>query len=171
MSRKRTACVGNVFRTRKQPDGSYLCSVCGKPLTGGGRRYCSDACTDIAYIATNPSWARAKVYDRDKGICAKCGVDTERLENVLRWAGSSDTDDDRHEMWRFITALKKKMGFTMLHMWEMDHILPVSEGGGLCGLENLQTLCIPCHRAETKELVRRRAAAKRGTPLFYGELK
>jgi hypothetical protein len=26
------------------------------------------------------------------------------------------------------------------------------EGGGGCGLDNLQTLCTPCHRVETEKL-------------------
>ena len=43
------------------------------------------------------------------------------------------------------------------HYWEADHIIPVSEGGGLCGLENMQTLCIQCHKAETRELAKKQA--------------
>lgn len=46
-------------------------------------------------------------------------------------------------------------------LWEMDHIKPVVEGGGGCGLDNLQTLCIPCHRAETAALAARRAQERR----------
>jgi 5-methylcytosine-specific restriction enzyme A len=34
------------------------------------------------------------------------------------------------------------------HRWEADHVIPV-EDGGLSALENLQTLCIPCHREKT----------------------
>jgi len=52
------------------------------------------------------------------------------------------------------------MGFNRGHLWEMDHIRPVSEGGGLCGLDNLRTLCVPCHRDETADLARRRVAEK-----------
>lgn len=44
--------------------------------------------------------------------------------------------------------------------WEADHIVPVSEGGGFCGLENLRTVCQPCHRAETAALAGRLAAAR-----------
>jgi len=29
--------------------------------------------------------------------------------------------------------------------WQVDHIVPVSKGGGGCGLDNLQTLCNECH--------------------------
>lgn len=41
--------------------------------------------------------------------------------------------------------------------WDADHIVPVIEGGGLCGLENYRTLCHPCHKAATKALAGRRA--------------
>ena len=47
--------------------------------------------------------------------------------------------------------------------WEADHIVPVCEGGGLCGPENYRILCIPCHRGVTKELARRRAKRKATT--------
>ena len=31
------------------------------------------------------------------------------------------------------------------HLWEADHIVPVKDGGGCCGLENYRTLCRKCH--------------------------
>ena len=31
-------------------------------------------------------------------------------------------------------------------LWDADHIIPVKNGGGCCGLDNLRTLCIPCHK-------------------------
>ena len=35
---------------------------------------------------------------------------------------------------------------------QADHITAVAEGGGDCGLDNLQTLCSPCHKTETETL-------------------
>lgn len=32
------------------------------------------------------------------------------------------------------------------HFWQVDHIKPVSGGGGQCSLDNLQTLCTVCHK-------------------------
>ena len=46
-------------------------------------------------------------------------------------------------------------------VWEADHVVPVSEGGGLCGLDGYQTLCRSCHGKESGELRRRLNAAKR----------
>jgi 5-methylcytosine-specific restriction protein A len=54
---------------------------------------------------------------------------------------------------RGICAICKVEGLS----WEAHHIIPVSEGGGQCGLENYQTLCIACHKIETAKLARRRA--------------
>lgn len=40
-------------------------------------------------------------------------------------------------------------------LWEVDHIVPVVEGGGECGLDNLQTLCLACHKAKTAAMRKR----------------
>lgn len=37
---------------------------------------------------------------------------------------------------------------------EVDHILPVARGGGVCGPQGLRTLCHDCHLSLTKELHR-----------------
>jgi len=52
--------------------------------------------------------------------------------------------------------------------WEMDHILPVVEGGGGCDCTGYRTLCIPCHKAETAKLAARRAAARKKKPAPSG---
>ncbi|MDE1177999.1 MAG: HNH endonuclease signature motif containing protein [Edaphobacter sp.] len=45
-------------------------------------------------------------------------------------------------------------------LWEADHIVPVVEGGGECDLENIQTLCLRCHRKATQSLRERRRSLK-----------
>lgn len=45
--------------------------------------------------------------------------------------------------------------------WDADHIIPVIEGGGQCGLENYRTLCVPCHKKVTKDLARRLALKRK----------
>jgi 5-methylcytosine-specific restriction endonuclease McrA len=49
---------------------------------------------------------------------------------------------------------------TRRSLWDADHIVAVSEGGGECDLANLRTLCLKCHQRATAEL-RARKLAKR----------
>jgi 5-methylcytosine-specific restriction enzyme A len=48
--------------------------------------------------------------------------------------------------------------------WEADHITPVVEGGD-SGLENIRTLCRPCHRSVTSAL-RERLRLRRSSRCF-----
>ena len=45
-------------------------------------------------------------------------------------------------------------------LWQADHVVPVWRGGGVCGLENLQTLCAACHGQKTKQEAQERAEAQ-----------
>ena len=149
--------VSKKYPWRQDALGNRLCALCGKPISSKSRKYCSKICQDTVYIECEPHFAHAKVRRRDKCVCAICGCDTRKLERIMRHA--------QHMMepwrgWRELRAIRRAMGFTCAHYWEMDHIQPVAEGGGSCGLENLRTLCIPCHRVETAQLRARLAVKK-----------
>lgn len=60
-----------------------------------------------------------------------------------------------------IDRLRYHPGVSLGALWQADHRIPVAEGGGSCGLDNLRTLCHWCHTRETAALKRRLAAAKR----------
>lgn len=45
--------------------------------------------------------------------------------------------------------------------FQLDHILPVSDGGGLCGPENYRLLCLDCHKRVSAEGAKRRAALRK----------
>ena len=81
-------------------------------------------------------------------------AETVHLMDAQYWA-EHETDQWLAE--RFGKAAEAADG----HTWEADHIIPVVEGGGLCGLQNYRTLCLACHRKETAALARRRAEARR----------
>lgn len=49
----------------------------------------------------------------------------------------------------------------VISFWQADHIVAVAEGGGECGIDNLQTLCTPCHKRKTAELAARLALKRR----------
>ena len=89
-------------------------------------------CSDEHRAINTPAIMRRWVFRRDQGVCARCGLDTKTLPRTYRG-----------------------------HHWEADHILPVSEGGGLCGLEGYRTLCRGCHGRVSGELRRRLNERKR----------
>lgn len=122
---------------------------------------------------------RDAVWNRDGGYCAVCGVDTTRLSLWLKsipmidsrkpWKyGRLDAHTKRafrrvlgrHRMRAFV-LLGRLWGVVLDHtrmsLWDMDHVVPVAEGGGECGLDNLRTLCLKCHRIETTALAGRLA--------------
>ena len=161
----RSASISKKYPYRRDADGNRICAVCGEPCS---LKYCSEACRDKAYVRCWPDWARYMVAKRDHGICAKCKCDTEKIARILKAAHEMITGCSWGRCVELDTV-RTKMGFTREHLWEVDHIQPVSEGGGLCGLENLQTLCTQCHDAETRALRGRLAADRRAAepmPLF-----
>lgn len=50
--------------------------------------------------------------------------------------------------------------------WHVDHIIAVQDGGGCYGLENLRTLCHPCHLRWTAATRPLPAPREEGTPLW-----
>jgi 5-methylcytosine-specific restriction endonuclease McrA len=85
------------------------------------------------------------VRKRDRGRCAICGLDTVKLRRSIRGKG---TFEKTREL-----GFKPRKSF-----WELDHIVPLIDGGGH-DLLNLQTLCTPCHKRKTSvEAAGRRVA-------------
>ena len=122
---------------KRDADGKPLCKVCLTPCPKRRMAYCSDEC----WLRNTPSMMRDAVFQRDKGICALCGLDVRTLPPHA-WGNTR---------------------------WEADHIIPVSEGGGLCGLDGYRTLCKGpgtnnCHGKVTGELRKRLNAQKREKP-------
>lgn len=147
----------------KGPNGRGFCKWCEKEVPKGRRAWCSEECCDESSVRTDPGFARTRVFRRDKGVCAQCSIDTERVK------AEADRLMDRirevfPDLCKGVAAKNgflRGLGFTQLHLWEADHIIPVSEGGGECGLDNLRTLCVPCHKTATAQLRGRLAAAAR----------
>lgn len=139
MSTKRTAKSAGVldverFRSGQEaprgPNGRLLCRQCGTEVPPRRQTFCSKPCVHDWQMRTNPGYVRIQVAKRDHGVCALCG---------------KDTVADLPPYWR-----DRARGTG--HLWQADHIVPVVEGGGECGLDNYRTLCTACHKAETKEL-------------------
>ena len=181
-------------KTLRNADGVIVCSCgCGQIPQKPRRTWFSDECVNRWREINDPAYIRQKVFARDRGICADCGVDSEKAyrqwqanrRQVIWFIDWLERNERHNVMWvqgRMICRPYVPMthAYTMKRRkelrekwdalgnwtpgrssgWDADHIVPVVEGGGLCGLENYRTLCHPCHKKATAALAARRAKKK-----------
>lgn len=134
------------------PEGRRLCKRCLAEVPKGRQFWCGQACVQAQLVARAP---RHQVRRRDNGICASCAVDCLEVEREIRRATPERLAELRAAGWRFEGGWSARYS-----QWEADHIVPLAEGGSM-EIENLRTLCVPCHKRETAALARRRAESRR----------
>jgi 5-methylcytosine-specific restriction protein A len=126
------------------------CRWCKGEVSGRRRTFCSDACVHQWRLRSSTSYLRECVFERDRGVCAACGIDTVALRRrILRLPFGRRVIEMR--------ALRITRG--RKSWWEADHVVAVVEGGD-SNLENIRTLCVMCHRMATAELRGRRRAVR-----------
>lgn len=100
---------------------------------------------------------REQLFTLEQGKCQKCGIDANALYLRIQSLQPAERLNALiHANW-YIPKGKKALDKLLQHpkegdFWQADHIIPVAEGGGSCGLDNLRTLCTPCHQNETEKL-------------------
>jgi 5-methylcytosine-specific restriction protein A len=146
ISTKRTMRGGRVEADGLQlgPNGRALCRWCSLEVPAGRRTFCSDWCVHEWRLRTDPGYLRERVFARDKGVCAACGLDAE-----AEWRRIKRLPAGRRVGVLRDWGLKNSRRSSL---WDADHIEAVAEGGGECDLSNLRTLCLRCHRKATAEL-------------------
>lgn len=126
--------------------------------------YCSHSCAEEGRVRRGGMYSSSKIREQlfamEHGKCTKCNIDAHALFCKIKALQPAE---------RLNTLLKAKwklpktrQGTDRLLMspqehdfWQADHIVAVAEGGGSTGLDNIRTLCTPCHQAETEKLVAR----------------
>jgi len=139
------------------------CTWCGEPVTKGRRLWCSDACVEGFQLRCCPNTARAFVIRRDKNICQLCGFDTHGAESTFRRELvllRRDSTLAPYHLAIAIAELERKHHVARRVVREVDHIVPVIEGGGLCTVDQLRLLCGMCHAGVTSQLARTRAGRR-----------
>lgn len=145
------------------------CRWCGESVRPPRRSWCSDGCVS-EYQALQPDALRRAVFERDRGICALCGRDCQALETRIneRLRGLVGGNTRQLELrargrWH---RMFQRLGVPVLSfhrlarsLWDADHTVPLVEGGANT-VENMRTLCLPCHKRQTRALAGRRAAAR-----------
>jgi 5-methylcytosine-specific restriction enzyme A len=128
----------------KGSEGRNLCRWCELEVPKGRLTFCSNFCVEEWKLRTDPGFLRDRTLERDQGICALCGVDTQAAYLAIKRSRGGAR-----------VRLLQKWGLKTLNrrtLWDADHIVPVAEGGGACDLSNIRTLCLLCHRDATRQL-------------------
>ena len=133
--------------------GFRQCRWCNGSVIPPKRTFCSAECVHQHRLRTQPRYLRQCCYDRDKGICSNCGIDTKQTAKMAR-SFTTGSEELKGFLKQYNITIKRKIHKRKLGggLWDADHINPVVQGGGLCGLENIQTLCIACHKIKTKNM-------------------
>jgi 5-methylcytosine-specific restriction protein A len=141
----------NASQYRKQQNRQRgECTWCGKPVAKGRRLWCSDACVEAYRSAYDWPHIRALVRARDHGVCARCGHDTEKLSRILSGLRT-------YIAWCHMKEIVSVLGASpdyYRHAWEAHHKVARKECGDN-SLDNLETLCLECHKRETAQQRRR----------------
>jgi 5-methylcytosine-specific restriction enzyme A len=138
--RRRSVSADNWGKPDRNEAGEAVCRWCKAVVHRPRRTFCSDACVHEWKLRSSPRYVRQQVWKRDEGVCRMCGVDVRAAER--RWKRDRPPSIDRVARRRWRAARPR---------WEADHILPVADGGGECGLENYRLLCRACHAAVTSQ--------------------
>ena len=137
--------------------GDPICRWCKAPVKAPRRTFCGDECVHQWKIRSSPWYVRKQIKKRDKGTCQLCGFNVVKAHREWTRAKPSKGDRAARKAWR---AARPR--------WEADHIVPVADGGGECGLDNYRLLCRRCHVSVTSSwrLQRRacRAEAETASP-------
>jgi len=134
----------------KGPDGEKVSHQASSNETD---LFCSGSCRARFFGKRNGASLRRQLFDLERGVCQQCGFDCHDLwQNLL----TSSPERRKKKLEELAPDIKSPSKVTEGSLWQADHVVPVWRGGGLCGLENLQTLCTACHSAKTKAEARER---------------
>lgn len=163
--------------------------------------YWHEACLTAYAIAVSSKAQRLFVEKRDYGLCAGCGANAERamyramMDDLnppfygweICWVAKRHIDREFRCIANY-TAVRRRPTKPGIEDalppwigWEADHVVPLwSVDRSLSweaikhfwSLENLQTLCVACHRAKSAREAAQRADSRRPPPLvgsLFGE--
>jgi 5-methylcytosine-specific restriction enzyme A len=147
--------LGKYFPANELPkneDGFVKCRFCEKSVKPPRRTMCSAECAHEMKLRTSGKYLRECVFKRDRGICVFCGEDTKLIaRKAIELKNNRKIDELNLFLKENDISLKRKIWKKKFGggLWDADHIIQVKDGGGQCGLDNVRTLCIKCHKKRT----------------------
>lgn len=129
--------------------GFPKCRWCGGSVRPPNRTMCSPLCVHEIKLRTSANYLRKEVYKRDKGICSGCGIDTKEIAKIARNIKNKSHKKQFLKQYNINSTRKIWKYKNGGGLWDADHIIGVRNGGGQCSLDNIQTMCISCHKTKT----------------------
>jgi hypothetical protein len=133
------------------PLADGACAWCAAPLPPRRRSWCSDRCGDLFWANHWWSVARAAAKRRDKYRCKRCGTRAPVRPTRARHASEA----------AYKAAMRAWRAARKAHRVEVNHIVPCEgkhrELSCSHHLDNLETLCVTCHKTHTAGLRERRS--------------
>ena len=123
--------------------GEGFCAWCAEELPPRRRVWCSDRCNDAFWANHWWSVARTTAKRRDRYRCKRCGN-----RGPKRPAAAS-----HRTRAAYLKAMRAWRAEKKVARLEVNHIAPArgrhTQLSCVHHLENLETLCLPCHKAHT----------------------
>ena len=146
------------------------CRRCNTPMLYGIKGAFHTYCLHEYRMEVSWRYVCQQVYARDVGVCAECGLRTCRVERAaitmnveqfLRHGRPSTYYSGQEDIRLQGNRWLLRLGFRPWErLWQVDHVLPKTQGGS-DALDNLRTLCVPCHKHFTAWLAEWRAQQRR----------
>ena len=138
----REPCEYDFMRTvpswHRTPPLPGRCRFHGLPVGKGRRTACSPECSQAQRRLAFWDAMCYAAWERDQHRCQECGQELVRRGTTYQGV-----------------EYEYPQGATY------HHVIEVNEGGGQLGLDNIITLCKPCHAQKTAEYAARRADERR----------
>lgn len=141
------------------------CAWCAKTLSRASLRgdstYCTEECARNGRLKRGGMFSSSRIrmaaFAIENGRCSLCRVDAHALyRQICALHPAERLNKLLSAHWKLPTTATAIENFLQnpkeCQFWQVDHKIAVAEGGGGCGLENLRTLCVPCHQRETEKL-------------------
>lgn len=116
-----------------------------------------------------------KAWNTKPHVCARCYINLDMLQKACDAYRESFITDRRtivtqsagyHRGTDELNRILRQYGFKPYQsVWEANHIVARHEGGGSLGLDNIEIVCVPCHKDITAEQRRRWAKARRASDI------
>lgn len=132
-----------------------LCAWCNTQPVKGRRKYCSPDCQLSTHMHCYPQSNESKSFilmHLQACACVGCGLSFEELlvKKINRWW--IEFNEPRGRWYK--AGKIQLIGYFYItcqtgDIIQVDHITPLHKGGRGIGLENVQVLCVGCHKKKT----------------------